>query len=189
MGASSSKVARSAPRKYPARAPGAAVPRGPPRPKPAAKPKSKTLGDGTKDEALRADSMDPDFPTGDFSRRLQQMGIAQPNPTYSPSSTASSQLGPQAPLGPSFAPSRSNPTLVALEARQRLQDEAEEDFAAIGRGVEGRRFLDMRTVVDAMKLRDRGVADKEIESRLRIQPGLLGRLGPQGILSHVTSPN
>lgn len=50
MGASSSKVARSAPRKYPARTPGAAVPRGPPRPKPAAKPKSKTLGDGTKDE-------------------------------------------------------------------------------------------------------------------------------------------
>jgi hypothetical protein len=70
-----------------------------------------------------------------------------------------------------------------------LQDEAEEDFAAIGRGVEGRRFLDMRTVVDAAKLRDRGVPDKDIELRLRIQPGLLGRLGPQGIISHVTSPN
>ncbi|KAM0418704.1 hypothetical protein ACHAPT_012403 [Fusarium lateritium] len=188
MGASSSKVARGATRKYPARTPGAAVRQGPPRPKPAAKPKSKTLDDGKKDEALRADAMDPDFPTGDFSRRLQQMGIAEPNPTYSPSSTASSRLGPQAP-GPSFAPSRSNPTLAALDARQRLQEEAEEDFAAIGRGVEGRRFLDMRTVVDAMKLRDRGVADREIESRLRIQPGLLGKLGQQGILSHVTSPN
>ncbi|KAF4472657.1 hypothetical protein FALBO_441 [Fusarium albosuccineum] len=207
MGSSSSKVARGATRKYPTRAPGAAVPTPPPpRPRPAAKPKAKTLGGGAKDEgihtrsvriicgraltcqAVRADSMDPDFPTGDFSRRLQQMGIAQPNPTYSPSSTAASQLGPKAPRGPSFAPSRSNPTLTALEARQRLQEEAEEDFAAIGRGVQGRRFLDMRTVVDAMKLRDRGVADEEIESRLRIQPGLLARLGRQGTFSHVTSP-
>ncbi|KAM5342819.1 hypothetical protein ACJ41O_013785 [Fusarium nematophilum] len=188
MGSSSSKVARGATRKYPTRAPGAAVPKAAIRPKPAAKPKSKTLGDGAKDEAVRADAMDPDFVTGDFSRRLQQMGIAQPNPTYSPSSTAAPQLGPQAPLGPSFPPSRSNPTLAALEARQRLQEEAEEDFAAMGRGVQGRRFLDMRTVVDAMKLRDHGVAEKEIESRLRIQPGLLRRLGPKGILSHVTSP-
>ncbi|KAF4967748.1 hypothetical protein FZEAL_10495 [Fusarium zealandicum] len=190
MGSSSSKVARGAARKFPSRAPGAAVPTPPPRSKPAAKPASKTLGGGSKDESVRADAMDPDFPTGDFSRRLQQMGIADPNPTYSPSSTASSQLGPRAPPGPpTFAPSRSNQTLTALEARQRLEDEAEEDFAAIGRGVEGRRFLDMRTVVDALKLRGRGVPDRDIEARLGIRPGLLSTLGRQGALSHVTSPS
>ncbi|KAI1041507.1 hypothetical protein LB505_001835 [Fusarium chuoi] len=189
MGSSSSKVAKGVARKYPARAPGAAVPQSvarQPRAEPP-KPKSKSLGNSTKDDAVRADAMDPDFPTGDFSRRLHQMGIADSNPTYSPSSTAATPLGPSAPPGPSLAPSRSNPTLVALSARDRLQDEAEEDFANMGR--EGRRFLDMRTLVDAMKFRDRGIPGKEIESRLRIQPGLLNKLGHERTFSHVTSPN
>ena len=134
--------------------------------------------------------MDPDFVTGDFSRRLQQMGVADPNPTYSPSSFAASNLGPSSPSGPTFAPSRSNPTLSALEARQRLQQEAELDFEAMGRAnTQGRRFLDMRTVVDALKMRGHGIPDGEIEKRLRIQRGLLERLGRQSILSHVTSPS
>ncbi|KAF5710171.1 hypothetical protein FMUND_9671 [Fusarium mundagurra] len=183
MGSSSSKVAKGAARKYPARAPGAAVPQAvarQPRADPP-KPKSKTLGNSAKDDAVRADAMDPDFPTGDFSRRLHKMGIADSNPTYSPSSTAST------PPGPSFVPSRSNPTLVALSARDRLQDEVEEDFANMGR--EGRRFLDMRTLVDAMKFRDRGIPEKEIESRLRLQSGLLSKLGQEKTFSHVTSPN
>ncbi|KAF5018222.1 hypothetical protein F66182_9808 [Fusarium sp. NRRL 66182] len=192
MGSSSSKVAQGAARKYPTRAPGAAVPQATARQPRAAVPRSqsqsKTLGDSVKDEAVRADSMDPDFPTGDFSRRLHQMGIADSNPTYSPSSTAATPLGGHsAPPGPSFAPSRSNTTLIALGARDRLQDQAEEDFANMGG--QGRRFLDMRTLVDAMKLRDRGVPEKDIEARLRIQPGLLGRLGRENTFSHVTSPS
>ncbi|KAJ4261413.1 hypothetical protein NW762_006836 [Fusarium torreyae] len=194
MGSSSSKVAKGAARKYPARAPGTAVPEAVARqpraaapPKPQSKPQSKTLGSGVKDEAVRADAMDPDFPTGDFSRRLHQMGIADSAPTYSPSSTAASPLGPTAPPGPTFAPSRSNPTLVALGARDRLQELADEDFANMGR--QGRRFLDMRTLVDALKLRDRGIPEKDIEARLRIQPGLLSRLGQEKAFSHVTSPN
>ncbi|KAF4431426.1 hypothetical protein F53441_13902 [Fusarium austroafricanum] len=189
MGSSSSKVAKGAARTYPTRAPGAAVPQAvarQPRAEPP-KPQSKTLGNSAKDEAVRADAMDPDFPTGDFSRRLHQMGIADSNPTYSPSSTAATPLGPSAPSGPTFAPSRSNPTLVALGARDRLQEEAEEDFANMGRG--GRRFLDMRTLVDAMKLRDRGMPEKDIEARFRIQSGLLSKLGQEKTFSHVTSPN
>ncbi|KAM0243937.1 hypothetical protein ACHAP5_006796 [Fusarium lateritium] len=189
MGSSSSKVAKGAARKFPARAPGAAVPEAvarQPRAE-APKPQSKARENGVKDEAVRADAMDPDFPTGDFSRRLHQMGIADTNPTYSPSSTAGSPLGPSAPPGPTFAPNRSNTTLIALEARDRLQGEAEEDFANMGR--EGRRFLDMRTLVDAMKLRDRGLPEKDIEARFRIQPGLLSKLGREKTFSHVTSPN
>ncbi|GKU05706.1 hypothetical protein FLAG1_09485 [Fusarium langsethiae] len=189
MGSSSSKVAKGAARKYPARAPGAAVPQAMARQPRAEAPKtqSKTLGSSEKDEAIRADATDRDFPTGDFSRRLHQMGIADSNPTYSPSSTASTPFGSTAPSGPHFAPSRSNPTLVALGARDRLQDEAEDDFANMGRG--GRRFLDMRTMVDAMKFRDRGIPEKDIEAKLRIQPGLLSKLGKEKVFSHVTSPN
>lgn len=218
MGSSSSKVARGAARKYPTRAPSSAVTSAPtprPRVRPdqgARKVESKAAGDGSKDEgiyalsfialaffytnanflfpaAIRADAMDPDFAPGGFSQRLQSMGIVEPNPTYSPSSTANPQLGPSAPLGPMYPPARTNPTLTALEARQRLQREAEENLEAMGRsGNEGRRFLDMRTVVDAIKLRDHGVPQQEIESRLRIQPGLLSRFGRPDILKHV-SPN
>ncbi|KAF4998401.1 hypothetical protein FGRMN_3186 [Fusarium graminum] len=187
MGSSSSKVAKGAARKYPARAPGAAVPQAvarQPRAE-ASKPRPKARENSVKDEAVRADAMDPDFPTGDFSRRLHQMGIADSNPTYSPSSTAASPLGSSAPPGPTFAPSRNNTTLIALEARDRLQAEAEEDFANMGR--DGRRFLDMRTLVDAMKLRDRGLPEKDIEARFRIQPGLLSKLGREKTFTHVTS--
>ncbi|RBR27113.1 uncharacterized protein FIESC28_00086 [Fusarium coffeatum] len=184
MGSSSSKVAKGAARKYPARAPGAAVPQAVARQPRAEAPKTqpKTLGN-----TIRTDAQDPDFPTGDFSRRLHQMGIADSNPTYSPSSTAATPLGSSAVPGPHFAPTRTNPTLVALGARDRLQDEAEEDFANMGRG--GRRFLDMRTLVDAMKFRDRGIPEKDIEARLRIQPGLLSKLGQEKTFSHVSSPN
>ncbi|RGP77427.1 hypothetical protein FLONG3_4477 [Fusarium longipes] len=138
-------------------------------------------------DTIQADAADPDFPTGDFSRRLHQMGIADSNPTYSPSSTAATPFRSSAASGPHFTPTRSNPTLVALGARDRLQDEAEEDFANMGR--DGRRFLDMRTLVDAMKFRDRGIPEKDIEAKLRIQPGLLSKLGQEKTFSHVTSPN
>lgn len=188
MGSSSSKVARGSTRKYPTRAPGSAVPSAPPHTaRPAPKLQSKTLGDGSKDEAIRADAMDPDFVTGDFSRRLHQMGVAEPNPTYSPSSTAAPQVAPQAPAFPS---ARSNQTLTALQARQQWQERAQEDLEIMNRtGTHGRRFLDMRTVVDAMRLRDQGMPVNEIEKRLRIQPGLLDKVGDQRVLSHITSPS
>ncbi|KPM37441.1 hypothetical protein AK830_g9139 [Neonectria ditissima] len=190
MGSSSSKVARGATRKYPTRAPGSAVPASVSHSQPSAKPKAGPAGGGAKDDAIRADGVDPDFVPGDFSRRLHQMGMADPNPTYSSSSTASHNLGPQTPQGPTFAPSRSNPTLTALEARQRLQREAEEDFESMGRAnTQGRRFLDMRTMVDAMKLRGHGLADRDIEARLRMRPGLLEKLGRQGVFAHVSSPS
>lgn len=66
-----------------------------------------------------------------------------------------------------------------------MEDEAEEDFATMGQGV-GKRFLDIRTVADAVKLRDSGVEMGEIETRLRIQKGLLRTLGPARALSHVS---
>lgn len=138
--------------------------------------------------------MDPDFVTGDFSRRLHQMGIAETNTEYNASSTAAPQFNPQfnpqAISAPTFPPSRFNPTLTALEARARLQEQATEDFEASGRAdVQGRRFLNIRTLADAVQLRDQGVPQRDIEARLRIQPGLLEKLGRKDVLSHINSPN
>lgn len=128
---------------------------------------------------------------GGFSQRLQQMGVVQPNPTYSSSSTAAESFthhpeGLSASPGPAnFPPAPRNQTVSALEARQQLQRLAEQDLEATGRSSNTtRRFLDMRTLVEAMKLRDQGIALADIESRLQLQPNLLQKLGRASILSH-----
>lgn len=137
----------------------------------------------------QAEYPDHDAVSGDFSRRLQEMGIVQPNPTFSPSSIADPGIpdGPSAPLGPMYPPSRKNATLSVLEARRRLQQQAEEELESMGRNSsQGRRFVDMRTMVEAIQLRDRGFPPAEIEHRLRLKPGLMNRLGHPSLLSHTS---
>ncbi|POR32843.1 Uncharacterized protein TPAR_06957 [Tolypocladium paradoxum] len=197
MGSSSSKTAAAAgrgaaARKFPSRAPGASVPHRAPRTRtePESRPKP-PLGDGSKDQAIRADAMDPDFASGGFSQRLHQMGIVQPNPTFSPSSTAAPQASttaPQAPAAPIFPSARNNTTLSVLEARRALQKRADEDVENMGRaGSQGRRFLDMRAALDAMQMRDGGVPPSDIEQRLRLEPGIMDRLGRHQVLTHVST--
>ncbi|KAH8169262.1 hypothetical protein LIA77_11388 [Sarocladium implicatum] len=191
MGASSSKAARGATRKFPNRPPPSAVsqpvasrPRQPPATEPASRPQS----DGSKDDAIRADAMDPDSISASFSSRLHQMGIAEPNPTFSPSSTAStSPQFPTASTGPLphqplYPAPRANTTLSALEARRRLQEEADREFET---GTSRRRFVDVRTVVDAVRLRDNGWSDGDIEKRLGVKEGFMKKLGRKGLLRHV----
>lgn len=135
--------------------------------------------------------MDPDAISPSFSSRLHQMGIAEPNPTYSPSSTASPQAqspfpsssGPS-PTQPLYPSARQNTTLSALEARRRLQDEADRENEE---GTARRRFVDVRTVVDAVKLRDSGWKAADVEARLGLQEGFLGRLGKKQVVRHVTT--
>lgn len=142
-------------------------------------------------KAIEADSVDPDFNPAEFSRRLNQMGIVQPNPTYSPSSTAVQH--PDAPpafnAGPVFPSSRNNVTLAVLEARKQLQQLADEDMEAINEAGKQavRRFLDMRTLIDAIQLLDRGLSTAEVEKKLSLQPKLLSKLGRQGILTHLAN--
>ncbi|KAL7945059.1 hypothetical protein V8C42DRAFT_324446 [Trichoderma barbatum] len=186
MGASSSKAAaRGAARKYPTRAPGAVPQATSTRARPQ-QPASR--GDGSKDDAVRADARDHDFAPGDFSRRLHQMGIVQPNPTFSPSSTASPNLSPESldvPPGPLFPPAKRNTTLSVLEAQRRLERIAAEDLENMGRNGGRRRQADMRTILDAVQLLNNGFPAEDVEKKLRLAPGLLGKLGPSGVLTHI----
>ncbi|KAH6609027.1 hypothetical protein Trco_002373, partial [Trichoderma cornu-damae] len=187
MGASSSKAAaRGAARRYPTRSPGA-VPQDTTTAR--AKPRQPApRGDGSKDEAIRADAMDPDFAPADFSRRLHQMGIVQPNPTFSPSSTASPNLSPESlavPPGPLFPPAKLNATLSVLESRRRLQGIADEDLEIMGRNGGRRRLADMRTILNAVQMLNSGIPAADIEEKLRLTPGFLGKLGPAGVLTHI----
>jgi hypothetical protein len=114
------------------------------------------------------------------------MGVAQPQPTFSPTSTATPIVGAplDSSLGPLYPSPANNTTLTVLEARKRLQQEAEAEFQGLGRkGSPGREFLDLPTVVQLLKLRDAGSSPEDIENRLNLKPGVVARLGRQGVFN------
>ena len=136
------------------------------------------------------------------------MGVATPNPTLSNSSTAN----PFPPPSSSSSPSRSSPshlhpprpqqgfdpraaaaaaprgparnaTLGVLEARRQLQERAEAELEDPAIGTRGRQFLDAGTLHHALAMRARGAAPADIEARLRLRPGVVARLGREGVVA------
>jgi hypothetical protein len=77
-----------------------------------------------------------------------------------------------------------NPAVSLLTARYRLAEEAEREFAGLGRkGYEGRSFLDVVTLRQVLVLRDeKGLENGEIERRLGLKNGVVGRLGRGGVV-------
>jgi 3-deoxy-7-phosphoheptulonate synthase len=140
-----------------------------------------------KTESIDADAKDPAL-----ASRLNTLGAVQPNPHYSPtsrsqfdpqpqrpSSQASALLGDmmQAPPQSAFPDPRNNPVLRVLEARQRIQDEAEEDLSHVGRrGFAGRKYVDAGLIQLAMMRQARGEPSQRIEEALGIKKGRLGLL-------------
>jgi hypothetical protein len=88
---------------------------------------------------------------------------------------------PFRPVGPD---PRRNPAIAILEARSRLQDEAEREFMEAGRrGHDGRKFLDVYTIRQILTMRDeRGRSPGEIEKALGLKSGVVERLGMQGVV-------
>ncbi|WYZ43827.1 hypothetical protein EsH8_VII_000263 [Colletotrichum jinshuiense] len=192
MGSSSSKAAQGAARKFPTRAPGAVPPtsagRAAPAPSPSqpaqTRPQAKVAT--AKTESITADSVDPETVTAEFSSRLRQMGIVQPNPTFSSTSTA----GPSAHAdfiqnpGPLYPSASRNVTLGTLEARRQFQQQADAEFDSLGRSSsQGRQFLDLKTIIQIHIMRDNGLSSAEIEGRLHLKKGVVDRLGRPGITS------
>ncbi|KAL2755680.1 hypothetical protein ACRALDRAFT_2041985 [Sodiomyces alcalophilus JCM 7366] len=217
MGSSSSKAAQGAARRFPTRAPGSALPASARQRPPQAPPGADTEPNASayKSQGTPSDEADTDI-TADFSRRLHEMGIAKPNPTYSatsrvnltpsPSSSPFSsptQQGRDSPApnvldpptrgsgraAPPVYPSpSSNPTLAALEARRALQGRADAEFDMIGRkGSLGREFLDLNTIVQMHFLREKGVPDADIERRFDLREGVVRRLGRRGVTTPVVA--
>lgn len=86
------------------------------------------------------------------------------------------------PDGPIYPSPSSNPVLAALEARERLQREADEEFENLGlSSSQGRRFLQAGMVRDVLVMRARGASEAEIENRFNLKRGVLKTLGPRGL--------
>jgi hypothetical protein len=122
---------------------------------------------------------------------------APPDRISHPSPSSSSSSPNQSP--PQFLPSasnpeqtifptggiagRENPAVSLLTARYRLAEEAEREFASLGRkGSEGRTFLDVVTLRQVLVLRESGVEGGEIERSLGLGKGVVGRLGRRGVV-------
>ncbi|KAK1057499.1 hypothetical protein LTR12_011442 [Friedmanniomyces endolithicus] len=193
MGSSASKASRAAgaaSRKYPTRAPTTSQPtrNAPPPPPPAPNgqpgptvcPQAHTSG--TRDEAINLDASDPDF-----ARSLRSLGAVQPNPTFSPSSAFPHPGNPNNPSPTSRLSGpdpRTNPAIMVLDSRSRLQDAADLEFQSAGRrGHEGRQFLDVHMIRQMLVERDvKGRSSAEIEKRMGLKKGVVERLGPRGVL-------
>lgn len=128
-----------------------------------------------------------------LAERLRQIGVVQPNPTYSPSSTASPLTQSLEPgggsVGPVFPSTSNNGVLSALEARERLSREAEEEFESLGlSSAQGRRFLTSGMIRDVLVMRERGARDEDIEHRFNLRSGVVRKLGPRGLFQPVGGP-
>ncbi|KJZ77581.1 hypothetical protein HIM_03305 [Hirsutella minnesotensis 3608] len=190
MGSSSSKAVSTAgraaaPRRFPARTPdtsGATSAVGA-----AQRPRSVPEAVNRRETAHVAPEESEQI-SGAFSRRLHNMGIVKPNPAFPPSSQAGLDATRSDIAAPKFAPVRHNVTLSVLEARRGLEQQADDDLENAGRQTyPGRQLLDMRTVVDAMGMRNDGMSALDIETRLGLKPGVLSKLSSQEILTHLST--
>ncbi|KAH8844277.1 hypothetical protein MCOR27_009931 [Pyricularia oryzae] len=136
--------------------------------------------------------MDPSPPTNNpaFADRLRQIGAVQPNPTLSHSSTFAQQGGASPAAYNNYGRTAHHPsiaqntTLSALAARHRIQEQADREFADMGKAsFGGRELLDAAMLRDVLVMRSRGVAPERIEERLRLKPGMVRRLGPPGVVA------
>jgi len=142
--------------------------------------------------AINRDALDPDFtrsvPDPSFAASLRSLGAVQAKPFYSHTSTFNPEQGsggrPQQHIYPSPA---MNPAIQVIDARTRLSEAAELEFSQMGkRGFQGREFLDVVLIRQALMLRDeKGLGDKEVEKRLELKSGVMARLGRKGIVGDV----
>lgn len=120
-----------------------------------------------------------------LAARLRTIGVVQPNPTFSPSSTADpipSPLQQTDNSGPIFPASSENAVLSALEARRMIDQQAEQEMQNTGLSrVEGRRFLNAGMIREVLVMRERGASEAQIEERFNLKKGVLVALGPNGL--------
>jgi hypothetical protein len=79
-----------------------------------------------------------------------------------------------------------NPAIVVVNARERIGKVWEEERDSLGRGsFAGRTMLSAGELAEIIQMRDDGIVDGEIEKKMRLSEGLVGRLGVRGVVTNV----
>lgn len=82
-------------------------------------------------------------------------------------------------------PTASNPALLAVSARQRITEAAQQEMDRMARGeYTERQFLDALTIQQVLNMRDlQRMPPREIEKSLKLKEGTVGRFGSQGVVA------
>lgn len=142
----------------------------------------------TKCDVISKDGKDSDIISAGFSQRLHKMGVARPNPTISPSSRAPTEVRHtwKGIERKSLPRPTNNWTLTVMETRESLQQLMNKEITSPGQGARRkRRFVDMRTLIDVIKMRNNGVPSEDIEEKFGLQPGITRKIGQVRIVPHV----
>ena len=153
-----------------------------------------------KSDIVELDARDPTFASS-LSRAGRAQRVPQPpspqSPTTFPQSSFPTSSRPpqlqQAPAGqqifpPKQASNANNPALQIVAARERLARQWATEQEGIGRkGFEGRTLLSAKEIKEVLAMRDQGgMEDGDIEKRMRLKPGVMGKLG-RGVVANVES--
>ncbi|KIW07210.1 uncharacterized protein PV09_02075 [Verruconis gallopava] len=147
----------------------------------------------TRDKIVDTDASDPVL-----ASKLRKIGPVQSNPYQSHTSTQSrsarqasrgltsklNSIENELPPGlfPDAESMHSNPALLILKARKRLQEQADYEFNNIGkRNFAGKEMADVHMVMDALKMRRSGMHLQIIEKQLGLREGFMARLGDKGV--------
>lgn len=85
-----------------------------------------------------------------------------------------------------FPDPAANPALTTLRARDKIQRAADTEAENMGKsGFGGRRYVDAYTIRQALELREKGRDPGEIERELKLQAGMVERLGARGLVERV----
>lgn len=143
-----------------------------------------------KSEHIDLDGRDPQF-----SSKLRALGPAMPvgdaRPQHGALPTSSQPPLGQQGDGQNIFPSKAgssgvvNPAIVIVNARERIGKIWEEERDALGKGsFSGRTMLSAGELAEVLQLRDEGMVDGDIEKKMRLSRGLVGRLGVRGVVAN-----
>jgi hypothetical protein len=144
-----------------------------------------------KSEHIDLDARDPHFGSA-----LRQAGIARRVPQHTSATDQStfptSSVPPAAQQAPdqNIFPSQSastNPAIALVAARERWAALYNSDNDNLGRpNYEGRQLLTIREVKDVLRAREDGSKSlREMEKTMRLKPGILDKLGREGVVMNV----
>lgn len=138
-----------------------------------------------KDSHIDLDGRDPQFGSA-----LKRLGPAIPVGKVAPHDAfPTSSQPPLGQQGKNIFPSAStktNPSLMIVKARERIAQRYEEEMDGLGRSsFAGRTLVSAKDIKEALRMRDQaGLSSEAIEKQLRLQPGILSRLGKPGVFAN-----